>query len=255
MRTEIIYEDNYIIVCYKPAGLATQTAKVGQPDVVSELKNYLNAKNKAASDSYVGIVHRLDQPVEGLLVFAKTKKAAAGLSAQLTQGILNKRYYAVVCGQPAQTEAELVDYLAKTADNKAVAADKAKLGEGAAVAEKEAALSGLKFQKAVLHYRWVETLAPLEQKEPEIICLVDISIDTGRFHQIRAQMSCAGMPLLGDTKYGNDTSVSISKQLSVLNVALCAYELEFKHPVTGRVQHFERNPEGAVFEMFNYFKF
>lgn len=253
MRTEIIYEDNYIIVCYKPAGLATQTAKVGQPDVVSELKNYLKAKNGA--DGYIGIIHRLDQPVEGLLVFAKTKKAAAGLSEQLSKGILNKHYYAVTCGQPEQTEAELVDYLAKTADNKAVVADRAKLRESAAVEETEAAQSGLKFQKAVLHYWWVETLAPLKQKETDIICLVDISIDTGRFHQIRAQMSCAGMPLLGDIKYGNATSVSISKRLNVRNVALCAYELEFKHPATGKSQHFERNPKGAVFGMFNYFKF
>lgn len=249
MRTEIIYEDDYILICYKPAGLATQTGRADLPDMVSELKNYQKGRKGAAADGYIGIVHRLDQPVEGLLVFAKTRKAAAGLSAQLSQGILNKHYYAVVCGQPAETEAELVDYLAKAADNRSVVADKPVTGESAA-AEKAAQQSGLKFQEAVLHYRLIEN----KVSESEMIYLADINIYTGRFHQIRAQMSNAGMPLLGDRKYGNDRSADISRRLNVRNVALCAYELEFRHPITGKIQHFVKNPEGEVFLMFDSFK-
>ena len=117
MRTEILYEDKSIMVVRKPAGLAVQSAGIGQPDVVSELKSYLaklpSAGRPGKGEPYLGIVHRLDQPVEGLLVFAKDKKAAATLSKQLTEGALNKHYYAVLCGYPDCPEGDLVDYLRK----------------------------------------------------------------------------------------------------------------------------------------------
>ena len=113
MKTEIIYEDANILVCYKPAGLPVQTAKVGQMDMVSELKNYLHS-------AYLGIIHRLDQPVEGLLVFAKDKKSAAKLSAYLQEGTLNKQYYGVICGKPSAPGGELVDYLKKEIDRAVV---------------------------------------------------------------------------------------------------------------------------------------
>jgi len=119
LRTKIIYEDAQVLVAYKPAGLATQTSKVGQADMVSELKNYLSAVQKGKTP-YLGVVHRLDQPVEGLLVFAKTKQTAASLTKQLAQGALNKQYYAVICGNPPTEEGELVDYLYKDAAGKAV---------------------------------------------------------------------------------------------------------------------------------------
>lgn len=113
MKTEIIYEDANILVCYKPAGLPVQTAKVGQMDMVSELKNYLHS-------AYLGIIHRLDQPVEGLLVFAKDTKSAAKLSAYLQKGTLNKQYYGVICGKPSAPGGELVDYLKKEKDRAVV---------------------------------------------------------------------------------------------------------------------------------------
>ena len=119
MRCEIIYEDKEVLVIYKPAGLATQTARVGQPDAVSELKNYLA---KGATAPYLGIIHRLDQPVEGLLVFAKNKMAAAALTAQLGQkesGIFNKQYRAVVCGKAEKKQDTLVDNLVKLPDGRA----------------------------------------------------------------------------------------------------------------------------------------
>ena len=98
MRTEILYEDNSVLVIRKPAGLAVQSARIGQADVVSELKSYL-AKQAGAGqgEPYLAVIHRLDQPVEGVLVFAKEKKAAAALTKQLSDGTLNKHYYAVLC--------------------------------------------------------------------------------------------------------------------------------------------------------------
>ena len=112
MKSIIIYEDKEILVIHKPAGIATQTAKLGQADVVSELKNYLKQKGE---NTYLAVVHRLDQPVEGLLVFAKTQNAAKKLSADLQNGRLKKYYHALVPLQPAldRKKGHLTDYLCK----------------------------------------------------------------------------------------------------------------------------------------------
>lgn len=228
MRTKIIYEDAHVIVAYKPAGLATQTSKVGQADMVSELKNYLSASQKGKSP-YLGVIHRLDQPVEGLLVFAKTKQAAAVLTKQLAQGTLNKQYYAVVCGNPPAEEGELVDYLYKDAAGKAVVVT----GQQEQYPEAK---------KAVLQYRILKKLST-EQS----IFMMDIHIDTGRFHQIRAQMAHAKMPLLGDSKYGNEESLACSREKGVRNVALCAYSVVLNHPITGKELSFQVEPEGKAF--------
>ncbi len=228
MRTTIIYEDEHMIVAHKPAGLATQTSKVGQQDMVSELKNDRAAKQKGKTP-YLGVIHRLDQPVEGLLVFAKEKQAAAILTKQLQAGTLNKQYYAVICGKPAQKSGELVDYLYKDAT-----------GRAQIVTGKQEQFSEAK--KAVLQY---QVLKQIPAKQP--IFLVDIHIDTGRFHQIRAQMAHAGMPLLGDSKYGNETSIILSREYGIRNVALCAYSLELTHPVTGKKMSFAVEPEGKGF--------
>lgn len=165
MRTEILYEDKSIMVVRKPAGLAVQSAGIGQPDVVSELKSYL-AKLPGAGrpgpgkgEPYLGIVHRLDQPVEGLLVFAKDKKAAAILSKQLTEGALNKHYYAVLCGYPDCPEGDLVDYLRKEG-NMALA-----------VTGREQEFADAKI--AALHYRILE-----EINDPSPLALADVTIGT-----------------------------------------------------------------------------
>ena len=229
MKTTVIYEDEHILIAYKPAGLATQTAKVGQPDMVSELKNHLAAEQKGTKP-YLGVVHRLDQPVEGLLAFAKTKNAAASLSDQLAFGTLHKQYYAVICGQPSQMEGELVDYLYKDGQNRAQLVPKEQAcGKGA--------------KKAVLQYRILQT------DREQGLAFAQICIETGRFHQIRAQMAHAGMPLLGDFKYGAEAAER-SRQLSVRNVALCAYEILLKHPVTGKKLEFSCRPEGKAFSYF-----
>lgn len=228
MRTTIIYEDDHIIIAHKPAGLATQTAKVGQQDMVSELKNYLASKQKGKAP-YLGVIHRLDQPVEGLLVFAKEKQAAASLTKQLGNGTLHKQYYAMLCGKPSQESGELVDYLYKNNEGKA------QIVTGRQEQYPDA-------KKAVLQYRILKEMSTDKQ-----IYMADIHIDTGRFHQIRAQMAHAGMPLLGDSKYGSEASILLSREQGIRNVALCAYRLELMHPVTGAKLSFSAEPEGKAF--------
>lgn len=209
MRTGIVYEDQDILVCYKPAGLAAQAAAVTQPDVVSELKSYLKG-------AYVGVVHRLDQPVEGLLVFARSKRVAAALSRQLEDGTLRKQYCALVCGRPSQDEGELVNYLCKEGSLSKVVC------EGTAGAK-----------KAVLQYQVTRQFVPKEADGTQECTCLDIRIGTGRFHQIRCQLSHAGMPILGDQKYGTAKSLELSRRLAVRHTALCAYKIQLKHPVSG----------------------
>ena len=216
MRTKILYEDNEILVIYKPEGLAAQSARVTQPDVVSEICTYLKSP-------YVGLVHRLDQPVEGLMVLGKTKPAAANLSAQLSKGELRKTYLAVVSTEnltkdiPAEWT-ELTDYLEKDAR-----AGKARIVSSGG-------------QKATLFY-----CKKCEREDKT--ALVEINLITGRFHQIRAQMAHADMPLLGDAKYG-------VPHPEVKNVALCAYKLRFLHPKTKKPMEFESKPQKAIFNRY-----
>lgn len=217
MRTKILYEDNHILIVHKPAGLATQTSHVGQQDVVSELKNYLKSP-------YLGVVHRLDQPVEGLLVFAKTKEAAGKLTKQLSGGTLNKQYYALVCGKPEENRGELVDYLVKEGN----------VGRVGEATEKEA-------KQAILQYKVIKSMTP-------DCSLVDVHIETGRFHQIRLQMANAGHPILGDLKYGSKESIEMSWKYQVKNVALYAYRIQLYHPMTGKKLDYAIEPVFPVGE-------
>ncbi|MBR1770828.1 MAG: RluA family pseudouridine synthase [Lachnospiraceae bacterium] len=227
MQTEILYEDKQILVAYKPAGLAVQTARIGEPDMTSELKNYVKG-------GYLGLVHRLDQPVEGLLVFGRTKAATAALSKQLAEGTLHKQYRAVLYGAPAQAAGELTDYLYKTRDYCAKI-----------VSAEQAQETGAK--RAVLRYCILKTT---QVSENEQLSLAEISIETGRFHQIRAQMAHAGLPLLGDLKYGSERSVQCSREAGVRQVALCANALQFVHPAKGTTLPFTVTPRGGVFQKF-----
>ncbi len=223
MRADIniIYEDKDILVCQKPAGLATQSARVSTPDLVSELKNYLAEKN----ETYLAVVHRLDQPVEGLLVFAKNKAAAKNLSEQLKQSEFGKVYYAVAFNQPQVQEGMLEDYMIK---------------EGARAKIVTADTPGAK--KAVLHYK----LIAMKQGR----ALYEVRLETGRFHQIRAQMAHAGMPLLGDKKYADAAINLYSEAHEIKNVALCAFKLKLVHPGTGEEMLFVSKPAGEVFRDF-----
>ncbi len=227
MQTKIIFEDKDIIVVYKPAGIAVQGARIGQPDVVSELKGHLAAKEKQAGNPpYLGIIHRLDQPVEGLLVFAKSRKAAADLSRQLQDAGFHKEYRAAVCGIPGPQTRELVDYLKKEEGRAVVCA-----GEG---------------KKAILHLEVMQT----KKAGEENVSLLSVHIETGRFHQIRAQLSHAGFPILGDKKYGSEKSLSLSDAMGVCNVALSAGRLFFRHPVTHKKLEYTSTPVNPVFSIF-----
>lgn len=240
MQTQIVYEDEAVLVIRKPAGLATESAGIGQKDVVSELKNYVAKKNPGKMP-YLGIVHRLDQPVEGLLVFAKTKKAAENLTAQLGKGTLKKEYLAVVCGKVPENTGRLVDYLAKEKGMAVVknAADAKTEKDVDAQAGKAADPQA---KKAVLTYT--------KKAETEKFTLLAVQIETGRFHQIRAQLSHAGFPILGDEKYGSEESKELSREKKIRFTALCAASLSFRHPVTGKTMAFTQTPQNPAFADF-----
>lgn len=217
----IIYEDDDILVCRKPAGLPTQSARVTTPDLVSELKNYLAEKK----ENYLAVIHRLDQPVEGLLVFAKNKEAAKNLNEQLKQGEFGKVYYAVAFNQPSVQEGMLEDYMVK---------------EGSRAKIVTADTPGAK--KAVLHYKLIAA------KQGRV--LYEVRLETGRFHQIRAQMAHAGMPILGDRKYADPAIVIYSEAHGIKNIALCAFKLKLVHPKTGEEMLFVSKPAGEIFKSF-----
>lgn len=232
MQKNIIFEDGQIIVAHKPAGIATQTARTSQWDMVSELKNYLARKPeyKGRGEPYLGVVHRLDQPVSGLLVFAKTKEAAAVLSRQMAEGSFHKHYYAVIYGKPSLEAGRLEDYLYKDGKTNMSMLVKKDFPQA---------------KKAVLSYRLVKTLMVLEHMQEA--SLMEIELFTGRHHQIRVQMAHAGMMLLGDSKYGSEEVKQFSREIGCRNVALCAYKLSFHHPVTRQEQRFEKQPEEKIF--------
>lgn len=219
---EIIYEDQQIMVCYKPAGIPVQSGRVGAMDFVSMVKNEL--AKRSGSEPYLGLIHRLDQPVEGLIVFAKTKKAAASLSAQAAGDEMVKQYLAVTCGYPGEEEGTLEDYLLK--ENK---------GNSSRIAGKEE--KGAK--KAVLSYR------TLEKKEGKT--LLEITLHTGRHHQIRVQTANAGFPLYGDTKYNPE----FQNNAAHIFPALCAARLCFIHPKNGKKMEFTITPHNPVFQEFS----
>ena len=251
MRSKIIYEDESLIVVHKPSGLATQTSKLGQQDLVSEIKNYLSinsinpinkkqetgSKNKIG-EPYVGLIHRLDQPVEGILVLAKNEFAAAQLSTQITKDEMKKCYYAFVYGKPKETNGIFEDYVLKDAKT-----------NSSKVVSKNTKDRDVK--RAELNYQCLKTVEKLPGISGEDVLLtaslMDIQLKTGRHHQIRVQFSHAGIPLLGDNKYGTAESIEASGKINLKNVALCAYRLEFIHPKTKKKMHIQIEPEAEIF--------
>ena len=234
IRDYILYEDKDILVCHKPAGLAVQNARVGSMDMESLLKNYI-AQKVPGKMPYLGIIHRLDQPVEGVLVFALNPMAAADLSRQMTAGKIKKTYLAVTEGTVKVKSAKLVDWLKKD-------------GRTNSSAVVEGGTSGAK--KAILSYEVLETW---KNKEDVQDCgernLIRIDLDTGRHHQIRVQMAHHGMPLWADGKYKKKEEMLEAEQGTA--IGLCAWRLEFAHPKTGKKMKFEVQPEGACFQEFS----
>ena len=210
----ILYEDKDLLVCHKPAGMPVQSKRVGSQDMEHALLGYLARKKEPL---YLAVIHRLDQPVEGVLVFAKNKKAAAGLSRQMQDGKMDKYYLAVTSKLPEKKSGRLEDWMIKDA----------KTNTSRIAKESEAGK-----KKAILEYQVL--------KEKEGMALLEIHLFTGRHHQIRVQTANAGFPLYGDTKYNPE----LAEQKGWVQIALCAYRLRFMHPMTKKEMKFEIHPSG-----------
>ena len=216
----IVYEDKYILAVHKPAGVATQTSRVSEPDVVSMAKAYIAEKMRSHGDKrepYIALINRLDKPVEGIVLMALNSKTAANLSRMLTDGKIRKEYVALVSAESSFANDDCV-----TLTDLLLHDQKTNLTSVVAEGTPDV-------KKAVLKYR-VLSYAPERE-----YALVHIDLITGRPHQIRVQMAHAGHPVLGDRKYGNTHSDGISSKLGVTCVALCAYKLSFTHPVTNDI--------------------
>ena len=208
----LLYEDNDILVCVKPHGLATQTKRLGTMDLEHQILNYL-AEKHPGTRPYLAVIHRLDQPVSGILVFAKNKTAAADLNRQMSGSSFCKQYRARVHGVPAAASGTLCDYLvrdAKTNTSRVCDADT----PGAKAAR--------------LSYEIVERISEDET-------LLSVTLDTGRHHQIRVQLAHMGCPIIGDTKYNPHAANTRGYQ----EIKLCACRLTFRHPRTGKPMEFE----------------
>lgn len=226
-KIPIVYEDDSIIVCEKPAGMPVQSDNTRDIDVETYFKHRIYERQQTEKEPYLTAVHRLDRPVGGLMVFARTKEAAAELGRQIQNDEFEKCYQAIVCGSPVQESGTFEDYLKKdgrTNTAKAVAPD----------------TEGAKY--AALDY---ELIDQIETKEG-IFSWVLIILHTGRHHQIRIQFARRRMPLYGDTKY-NPLYQNINKKY--MQLGLYSTRLAFTHPVTGRRLVFKTEPQGEAFEL------
>jgi len=212
-KLNILYEDNHIIVVEKKPNVLCQSDYTKDLDLLTMVKSYIKEKYNKPGNVYVGLVHRLDRPTGGVMVFAKTSKAASRLSQQIANGELKKKYLAVVLNKPKEKRLKLVNYLQKNARTNTVQVVP-ELTTGA--------------KRAELEYNLLDA--------NEKVSLVEVDLYTGRSHQIRVQMKHIGCPVYGDVKYGGD------KLAKGHNLALWAYELKFIHPTTKENMTFKVYP-------------
>ena len=219
MGLNILFEDDHVLVVKKDAGIPVQAGKMRMMDLQGLIKNELYRRNRKGGEPYLGLIHRLDQPVEGVMVFAKTPFAAGALSEQVTDGRMKKHYLALLCGKSSEDSGKLVDYLVKDGRTNTSSVVKSQ--------EKDA-------KRAELNYQVL--------KRYEDTTLVEVELITGRHHQIRVQMANAGWPLYGDTKY-NPRFQDVTEHVQT---ALCAYKLSFVHPKTKKVMEFCIEPDNSM---------
>lgn len=211
---KVLYEDNHLIVAVKPAGVLSQSDGSNAPDMLTILKAYIKEKYQKPGEVYLGLVHRLDRPVSGVMVFARTSKAASRLSEQIRSRKVEKIYRCVVNGI-LEGEGRLENYISKDeSSNTVTVSDTEKPG----------------YKASYLDYR------ALAAKDG--LTLVEVKLGTGRSHQIRAQMAHSGFPLIGDQKYGK-------KDERTKDIALEAYKLSFEHPVKREFITFEAPVPGS----------
>ena len=215
---KIIYEDNHVMVAVKPPNMLSQGDATGDTDILTWLKDDIKVRYNKPGRVYLGLVHRLDRPVGGLMVFARTSKAAARLSAQMQQHLMGREYLCIVTGE-VKDSFTLTDYLVKDEKvNKVTVCDSDRKGA----------------QCAILHGECIA------RRNGTALCA--IRLETGRNHQIRVQMSHAGAPLWGDNRYGN----GIPGQ----QIALWGYKLTFEHPTTHEIMTFYDVPKGSVWQVY-----
>ncbi|MCL2798101.1 MAG: RNA pseudouridine synthase [Firmicutes bacterium] len=278
----ILYEDNHIVVVVKPRNIPSQEDKTGDLDMLSILKDYLKQKYQKPGNVYLGLVHRLDRPTGGVMVFAKTDKAAARLSEQIRAGEVQKKYFALAVGAPREKQGRLTHYLTKDERNNMV----------------KAHVAAVKDSKiAVLDYKVLDFTQDLS--------LIDVDLITGRSHQARVQLAALGTPIYGDHRYGAQASLATKNEkrktkngglnqitnykLQITNVderterliktefpiyqktdspppiphppspkhlALWAYMLTFTHPVTKKTMVFKAfPPDETPWTLFSFEKF
>ena len=215
---DILYEDNHVLVTVKPPNMLSQADRTGDPDILTLLKEYIREKYHKPGNVYLGLVQRLDRPVGGLMVFARTSKAAARLDAQMREHEMGREYLCVVTGE-VENEFTLTDYLIH---------DEIKNREVVCEADEKGS------KLAILHGRCVD------RRNGTALCA--IRLETGRKHQIRAQMSSAGLPLWGDARYGSG--------MAGQQIALWGFKLTFTHPVTHERMTFHAMPDGNIWNLY-----
>lgn len=205
---QILYEDNHVIVCVKPAGVLSQGDGSDSPDMLTILKRYIKQKYNKPGEVFLGLVHRLDRPVSGVMVFARTSKAASRLSEQIRSGKTVKCYRCIVNGV-VEGEGKLENYILKDSKTNTVSVT-------------DEPVKDAKF--AVLEYKAVRSEGNMT--------LVNIKLGTGRSHQIRAQLAHFGHPIAGDRRYGKPDGTGY-------DIALQSYRFEFDHPTRKDRMNFE----------------
>lgn len=221
---QIIFEDNHILVVVKPVGIPVQEDHSGEQDFLNKVKEYRRVHENKPGNVFVGLVHRLDRMVGGIMVFAKTSKAASRLSEQIRSHSLTKTYLAIVQGTNLPG-GEMKDWLIKDTKTNTSSVVQTKVGDA---------------KEALLKYQVLE--------EKDGLSLVQIHLITGRSHQIRVQFSSRSWPLLGDHRYGKPNSIQKSP-------ALWSYSLNFEHPVTKeKMTFYAPNPKGQYWNTFEILK-
>jgi 23S rRNA pseudouridine1911/1915/1917 synthase len=208
----ILYEDNHIIVVLKPQNVACCPDESGDDNLFDCIKRYIKVTYNKPGDAFLGLVHRLDRPTGGVMVYAKTSKAANRLSEQIRTGGFEKKYLAVLCGIPSKKKATLENYLRKNTVNNTVYV--------CTQTEENAKFASLDYEI---------------KEEKGGLSLAEIKLHTGRTHQIRVQMASINCPLYGDMRYGGEKAVKGK-------LALWAYSLRFSHPTTGERMNFKIEP-------------
>lgn len=222
-EADVIYEDNHTIIVHKPVGIPVQPDDTGDTSLFELVQEFVKDKYNKPGAVYLGLVHRIDRPVSGLVLFARTSKAASRYSEIFRDRTVEKTYLAIVEKQPPKLQDSLEDYIWKDKDaNRAYCYKKEKKGS----------------KLAKLDYRLIA--------EVNGAYLLEVKPHTGRPHQIRAQLSNIGCPIVGDTKYGSKTP------LNDRSICLLARRLKFRHPVKDQpVEVLSRNPDGRFWKKFN----